>query len=362
MSKILSNIQNITIIEKETNPNIRNLLWKRALNSAITNVHYNVTTRRAYIRNGNYGKGLVSEEIREPSCVVVPVAHLNVYDCAEDIFIVNDSTMKEEIKVTKVHVLEKDTCTVMSGDKVTKGQTIAYREEPYYQVGSKLDGVVEVIRTVFDERVVITQTFRLADTIGVKMIGYDAQKGTTILGHDRFEIVDKQPDADMKASFEANGIEVLPIPEDFNQISIVGDADSILKRESSGYLANISLGMKHDTYREPEWDSYRHVYAGKVLDKKTGTVHDAIVGIATFVVGEQTPNYELKVPKSTHELIGRANAAPSTDIFSQYFMAAKYPEDINRILGNEIIDCIDWDEVSRHGKMITGQEIAVSFK
>lgn len=345
---------------------MRAIISSKAFNGCITNRQaIDDTSKLTTVVNGFVGFGLMNKYFPMSATLHAKIACVMLEDVHEDITLVNKQ-IDTVVKTVKTHIdIESRYVTVKEGQWVDKGQTIAFMEkeksefEDYmlYHKTSKEYGVVKIINKGNLCDIVVTNEYHLDVHDGVKIVGFDAQKSTTHADVDRFEVaIGESITENTKEAFRNIGVKVEQVEITNDDLELICDADSIFRRNNSGFLANMTLGYEKVpngelAFDEAEWNKDKRVYMAVVRDTTTGMLHDAIVGIACFAFGMQTPAYELKVPKNVDPLIGNARNAPSLDIFSKYVMSAKVDNDtLDIVVGNKVREFIDWEFIQETGE------------
>ena len=119
--------------------------------------------------------------------------------------------------------------------------------------------------------------------------------------------------------------------------TLVASSTSVLKRRSTGTLAQMWLGynlMKNENeYKgktEHSWD--KTTYITKVYDSKHRKYQDCIVGIASWLIAVNSGGYEWKLSSTELDEVGRFKNTVSCDPFAMKVLMYSYPELANAFI------------------------------
>jgi len=339
---------------------IRDSLWKKAIQSTITNkMSIEDSTRYEYVIDGDRPFGRTSKYSKvslNGSIVCIAkfdesTKRLSPHSLLKnDIIVINRKLNRTKIRITKEHQdIELEYLKVREGDEIEKGDIIAYNSNPRYVKQSKLSGKVVAIRSCDKNMNVVVETEYSIDQDGIKLIAIGDQKGTTRVFENRFKALPIDKNHPFVKELESKGFIVNANSSKLvSNPKFVSDLVSAFKRKNWSFIAHISLGSvfvtREDFDEAEEWNRHKFVNVCRVIDQHTNEEYVGIYGFVSWLIGRQVPDYELKFAKKIDPYIGESNGT-SVDIFSRYIIRHKYGEEVEKKCSNENKNIIDWDSI-----------------
>jgi len=333
LAKALLRLEQVDI--NKTNAYIRTILGLKSIRSSAPNIQGSRTTT---LENGHKAFGITALYTTDSLNLLTALIASSEFD--EDIAILN-KPVKAKLNITIEKQIPDNWKITKKSGYVKRGTLIAKGPDVFDEIRASISGHLSIARPYM-----ILETTQPITT-GSKIQNIFLQKHVLKYEPNRFKFVDinKRPVTDQTIeNLKQIGLKpiVVNILDKTKQPTLVAGSSSVLKRRSSGTLAQLWLGFQlafpdidnsNDTNTnekkqrpQTEHDWNKEVYVTKLYDTKRQTYHDAIVGIGCWLVAINSNGYEYKIASKQTDVLGRHINSVSIDPFATKVLIYRYPE------------------------------------
>ena len=331
LDEIIETIVKLNDVDVDlTNAYIRKILGLKSVRSSVPHVEGSRTT---LLMNGHKTFGITA--LYSSTSLNLLTALIASEELDEDIAILN-KPLKAYLDIKIEKPIPDNWAITRKDGFIKKGELIAKGPEPFDEIRANISGHLKIAF-----RQIILEA-KQPITTGSKIQNIFLQKHVLKAEHNRFRFVNMKEEKVKVTKITRKNLKriglrprIVNIAEHVDKPTLVAGSTSVLKRRSSGTLAQLWLGYqlaftnnknKNKPSNEMDWNKHKTVYVTKVYDTKHQTYHDAIIGIGCWLVAINSNGYEYKIANKHTDIFGRHINSVSIDPFAFKVLQYKYPE------------------------------------
>lgn len=327
LQKIIETILKLENVDVNlVNAYLRKILGLKSIRSSAPITQGSRTT---LLENGQFAFGLTSLYTLDTLNFLTALIASEEFD--EDIAILNKPT-KAYLHITVEKTIPEKWNIVKKPGYIKRGELIAKGPEPFDEIRANVSGQLTIA-----PRYMKIET-KQPITTGSKIQNIFLQKHVLKAEYNRFRFVNMKEEKVKVTKITRKNLKriglrprIVNITEYVDKPTLVAGSTSVLKRRSSGTLAQLWLGYQlaftnNKPTNEMDWNKHKTVYVTKVYDTKHQTYHDAIIGIGCWLVAINSNGYEYKIASKHTDVLGRHINSVSIDPFAFKVLLYKYPE------------------------------------